>query len=130
MDKRNLGALVFDGRGKVRGGAGASSGASTDKPRAERRVPGGRLHVGHDALLDVRWKFAPPEDAHGAFESEVGIARLNRGRHLGGLRRTLTVGNENELGRAGLMMRQEERHAYCRDLEPSLVQILKGRCEV
>src|ERR1700704_2765413 len=53
MDRRNLGALLLDRRGKFLGRAQPRRGADADHARAEGRVGDDRAGIGRDARLDL-----------------------------------------------------------------------------
>src|SRR5215471_15912558 len=104
MNGCNLLALLLDGGGEFLWRAGARHCSACDQARAECRVGGDGLHIGHNAFPDIRRHIAPSEEADTAFEGEIRITRLARGRHLGDLWRTLAVRHEEELCGAGLMV--------------------------
>src|SRR4051812_38535083 len=128
MNGRNLGALLFDRGGEFLRRALARRSTDALGPRAECRISHDGGDVGGDPALNLRSHVARPVKADRAFECEVGVALLARGRDLGRLRGALAIGDEQERCGAGAVVRYQRRHAGCGEMQSPLIEVLiRGR---
>src|SRR5262249_53189920 len=100
MDRGNLGALLLDRGGELNRRAAARRRTDRDDPCAKGRIGGDGVEVGRDSLLERCGHVAPAVEADRALESELAIADLRCGRNIRRLRRTVAIGDEQQLGSA------------------------------